>query len=102
MLHLIERFPGLEDLHPNIHHLLGRVTKISNQLGGWIKQLKDSDHQGARSQNSQTRERAQRANRQEECLNKLKAVVDEAARENVSPRAGDIRNPQSAIRNPLA
>ncbi len=57
MLHMIDRCPGLEDLQPDVHHLFDRAKTISNQLGGWIKNLKDSDHQGARSQNTQTRER---------------------------------------------
>ena len=34
----------------------------------------------------------QRAKRQEECLNKLKAMVDETARKNVSPGGGDTCN----------
>jgi len=92
MLRLIERCPGLEDFQTRVDHLLGRVTTISNQLGGWIKKLKDSDHQGARSQNTQMKEKAQRAKRQEACLNKLKALVDETTRKNVSPGTGDIRD----------
>ncbi len=82
MLRLLERFPGKEDLRPEIDDLLGRAEKISRQLGRWAEALKDSDHQGARSQNTQTRERAQRAKRQEECMNKLKAMVDESGRKN--------------------
>jgi four helix bundle protein len=88
MLHLIERFPGMEDLGPDIHHLRGGVESISRQLGGWIEKLKDSDHRGARSQNKQARERAQKAKRQTECRDKLKAMVDETAWKKASPGDG--------------
>jgi four helix bundle protein len=88
MLHLLERLPQLEELHREIADLLGRGESISRQLGGWIESLKDSGFQGARSQTSQTRERTQAMKRRDECLAKLQAIQDEAARMDRSSRNG--------------
>ncbi len=88
MRHLLKWLPGMEDLQPDIEHLLDRAEVISRQLGAWIGSIKDSGFQGARSQNTQTREMNQRVKRQEECLDRLKALVNETARRNVSPGDG--------------
>ncbi len=118
MLRLLERFPGREDLHHDVQDLIRRAESISRQLGGWIESIKDSGFEGTRSQNTRTRERAKAVRRRDECIARLQAIQDEAARmpapsgmelppraeSTNGPRASDREsgksNPESGVSNP--
>ena len=92
MLHLLRSLPGIEDLAPDIDELLARVENISRQLGRWIDSIKDSGFKGARSQTAQTRERAQAVKCRDECLAKLRAIQEAAARMATSSTEGEPRD----------
>ncbi len=85
MLHLLKRLSGKPELDGLVNELIGRVERVSRQLGGWIESLKDSPFRGTRSQNTQTRKAAEAAKRRDDFVAKLREIQTQPIQETSAP-----------------
>jgi len=57
MLAVMKRMPSFTQLAPEIDRYQGECEHISRQLGGWLQSLQNSDIQGQRHLNEETKRR---------------------------------------------
>jgi four helix bundle protein len=80
MLHLLRRLDGFSLLESAVSNLESLSESVSRQLGGWIESLKNSDFQGSRHQNAETRQVGERSRRRDQFLDELKRIQEDARR----------------------
>jgi len=74
MLCLLERVPGFAELQPDLAKLKLRAERVSKQLGGWIRTLRDSELKGERYVSEKTRRADVAARERREFLEELDRI----------------------------
>lgn len=85
MLFLLERLPAFGELKEEIMNLKFMTGRISKQLGGWLRALRDTDLKGQRYVNGKTRRINEAARDREEFLKELEQIRSSADKPRVAP-----------------
>ena len=89
MLAVMDRMAAFDDLKSEISDLKSQFENVSRQLRGWASSLQNSDIQGPRHLNEDSRERYQRKQRQEAFqseMNQYKKELEERLKREAAER----------------